>query len=214
LTYILIGPGEPTPATQRAELASLIARRGCEHIREYQDKNYAAEPARRPGVRSLLAHARNGSIEAIAVWRLSFLFWDVRHLVRDLSSLLEQEIRFVSLREGIDTGGSTGEGFARLVKSLAQLEKDVRSEKIRIGLAQAAQAGTRIGRPSKALDTGRIRELRIGGASIRRIAKETGVSKSRIALVLRQPIPAGMDGQRNDSGSKAQAPLEGPQNAT
>jgi len=60
--------------------------------------------------------------------------------------------------------------------AVAELERNLIVERVRVGLGHARAKGKRLGRPKKSVDTAQITSLRAAGASWRTISRKMGVS--------------------------------------
>ena len=86
-------------------------------------------------------------------------------------------IEFVSLHEGVDTStpnGRLGRLIFGIFGSIAEFERELIRERVRSGIAVTRAQGKRIGRPSRHVDAGRVRELRALDRSWAQIAKQLG----------------------------------------
>lgn len=59
----------------------------------------------------------------------------------------ERGVEFISIRDNIDTSSPTGRFFFRMMASIAELERDITSERTKSGLAAARARGRKGGRP-------------------------------------------------------------------
>ncbi len=96
----------------------------------------------------------------------------------------------VSLRESIDLGSPVGRAVLQILGSIAELEKNLISERIRTALAvkkmTAAETGWTCGRKPLSQDVvDKVNALRAKGLSIRAISRELGIGKTSVERVLR-----------------------------
>jgi len=71
-----------------------------------------------------------------------------------------------------------------VIAAVAELERSLICERVVMGLQRAKAQGKRLGRPRVSVDPQRFRELRLEGLSLRVIAKQLGISHTKIAQVL------------------------------
>jgi DNA invertase Pin-like site-specific DNA recombinase len=76
----------------------------------------------------------------------------VRHFLEILDELNHLGVEFVSFRENIDTGGALGRAMIVIVGAIAELEKNLISERVRSGMRRARLEGRRIGRAPLNID--------------------------------------------------------------
>src|SRR6266480_4448354 len=66
--------------------------------------------------------------------RFDHLGRSVRHLVETLELLRHLDVKFISLREQIDTGSPLGQAVFTIIAAIAQLERSLIVERVRAGL--------------------------------------------------------------------------------
>jgi DNA invertase Pin-like site-specific DNA recombinase len=124
--------------------------------------------------------------DTLAVWRLDRLGRSVRDLIDLVDGLQQRGIEFRSLTENIDTGTSGGRLVFHIFAALAQMERELISERTKAGLAAAARRGRKGGRPA-VLTAEQVEgaiELRNTGSSISAIARTLGCSRDTISRAL------------------------------
>jgi DNA invertase Pin-like site-specific DNA recombinase len=89
-------------------------------------------------------------------------------------------IGFVSATEAIDTSLPSGELVSQIFGDIAQFERALIGERVKVGLGAARRKGKRIGRPPIRLLTSeermRIRKEHRSGKSLRKLAGIYGVT--------------------------------------
>lgn len=108
------------------------------------------------------------------VWKFDRFARSVSHLLRALEAFQALGIEFVSLTEGVDTSTPTGKMVFEVLGAVAELERSLIAERVRVGLSNARAKGKVLGRPKKGLDASRISSLRAAGHGWRAIAKQLG----------------------------------------
>jgi putative DNA-invertase from lambdoid prophage Rac len=83
-------------------------------------------------------------------------------------------VAFISLTEQVDTSTPLGQAMFTIISAMAQLERDVIRERVKLGLARARADGVRLGPPRVAVDLPRA--LLAEGRSLRMVAKTMGVA--------------------------------------
>jgi DNA invertase Pin-like site-specific DNA recombinase len=136
----------------------------------------------------LIDAARRREIDVVLVWRLDRWGRSLMDLVVTLKELTELGVGFVSLTEALDLTTPTGRAMAGMLAVFAEFEREILSERVRAGLAEARQNGQRLGRPTtaarKAAEVRKLfrqsiskseiaRRLEIGRTSVRRILAES-----------------------------------------
>ena len=103
------------------QLAELNAA-GVDPRRVFTDRLSDSAERVRAGLHAMLSYARSGdTVIVVAIDRLGRSAAEVTRTVADLT---ERGIRLRALKEGLDTGTSTGRVVAHILASLAQLDID------------------------------------------------------------------------------------------
>jgi DNA invertase Pin-like site-specific DNA recombinase len=158
---------------QEQPLRDLIAQRGWTNCGVYSDRVSGAKE-RRPGLDALMADARRGMFDVVAVWRFDRFARSVKQLVLALEEFKGLGIDFVSHQEALDTSTPMGKAMFTIVAAMAELERSLIRERVIAGLNYAEDNGTkpgkRVGRPRKIFRRDLVLELRSAGKSWREIA--------------------------------------------
>jgi len=130
----------------------------------------------RPGINDALSHMRKG--DTLVVWKLDRLGRSVKGLVELVTELEQREVHFKSLTDGIDTSTAAGQFFFHVMASLAQMERELITERTRAGLEAARKRGRVGGRKRQMTDSkiSAARKLLDSGASPKIVAHDLGVS--------------------------------------
>jgi DNA invertase Pin-like site-specific DNA recombinase len=132
----------------------------------------------RPELDHLLKALSEG--DAVIVYKLDRISRSTKHLIELAERFEEIGVHFISIRDNIDTSTAVGRFFFRTMASIAELERDIISERTKSGLEAARSRGRSGGRPSKnpkLVD----RALKLHDSKqykIKEITDMTGVSKS------------------------------------
>ena len=183
--YLRVSTDRQTIANQAAEVSRLAAARGYELV-VYEEVESAAKA--RPVLERLLADARTGRIQAVAVWALDRLH---RSMVGAIQTVLELDrlgVQVLSVREGwLDTSGPVRPLLVAIFGWVAELERARLIERTRAGLERARREGKRLGRPcASPLAVAAALAQVERGASIRAAAKAAGVSERTVRRSLRR----------------------------
>ncbi|MFE7064171.1 recombinase family protein [Sutcliffiella sp. NPDC057660] len=132
----------------------------------------------RPELEQLLKAISEG--DSVVVYKLDRISRSTKHLIELAETFEEKKVSFISIQDSIDTSTAMGRFFFRTMASIAELERDIISERTKSGLQSARMRGRNGGRPSK--DTKLVeRALKLHSSkqySIKEITDMTGVSKS------------------------------------
>jgi DNA invertase Pin-like site-specific DNA recombinase len=169
---------------QTRELEQFAQARGWSLADSYLDIGISGAKDKRPELDRLMADAHKRKFDVIAVWKFDRFARSVSHLLRALETFNALGIAFVSLSEQMDTTTPTGKMVFTVLGAVAELERSLIAERVRAGLRNARAKGKTLGRPRSVLDNARISRLRAGGASLRKIAGELGVSPALVHKTL------------------------------
>src|SRR5262245_11302648 len=136
------------------ELRQLAARRGWAVVSEYTDV-ISGTTTRRPGLDRLLADAHAARIDVVAVWKLDRLGRSLVHMVQVIDELLGNGIHMVSATEPhMDSTTPQGRLLRNIFASVAEYERELIRERVRVGQARARAKGVRFGRRPRLVDIG------------------------------------------------------------
>jgi len=185
--------GRQSLENQRLALQAFAARRGWQIAAEYSDEESGATPAaKRPGLAALLDDAMDGSFDTVLAFSLSRLSrGGAGETILLLQRLEHLGVAFVSATEEfISTAGPFGPACVAIMATLAQIEREQLSERVRAGLVRARARGKICHRPRRRIDLTVIEALRRAGKTIAQIAQETGASQSTITRRLKEIQPS------------------------
>lgn len=134
----------------------------------------------RPALNEMIKMLRSG--DQVVVYKLDRISRSTKHLI-ELTELFEEKgVEFISIKDNIDTSTATGRFFFRMMASIAELERDIISERTKAGLSSARARGKVGGRPktpSESIKTA-LKMYHSKDYSISEIVKATGVSQSTL----------------------------------
>jgi len=177
--YVRVSTGEQNADLQVNELTEYAAFRKWQTVETYADKMSGAKD-RRPALDRLMADAKRGKFDAVAVWRFDRFARSTSHLLRALEEFAALGIDFVSLKESIDTSTPMGKMVFTVLAAVAELERSTIRERVLAGQRAAKRRGVRFGRPCVEVDTARALKLRREGLSWRDVSAEIGVPKDTL----------------------------------
>jgi DNA invertase Pin-like site-specific DNA recombinase len=132
-----------------------------------------------------------GSASTLVCWRLDRLGRTTRGLSALFAELIERNIGFYSLREGIDLSTPAGRLMAHVLASAAQYETELRAERVLAGQAAAkaqgkrwggSKKGRRISVTSEQIDM--VRWMTSEGHTVAGMARATRLSRPTIYSIL------------------------------
>ena len=184
--YCRVSTSDQSTAMQRLDLRRYCKERGWRMV-EYVDIASGGKD-RRPGLDDMMADARKKKFDVVMVWRFDRFARSTKHLLKALEEFRHLGIDFISYQENIDTGSPMGQAMFTIISAVAELERNIISERVKGGMRRAKAAGKKIGRPSVAVALqAQLRYIAQQGKvlkSIRALAADLGVSKSAVHKAL------------------------------
>ena len=146
-------------------------------IGEYLDQ-VSGRKANRPQFQQALEDARRRKYDVL-------LFWSMDRISREgalktlqaLNALTQYGVKYRSLQEAyIDTLGPFGDAVIGLIATVAKMEAERTSARVRAGLARVRANGVELGRRRIIVNKVKLAEMKAQGMSLREIADLTGIS--------------------------------------
>lgn len=130
---------------QRAKIAAYCALQDLELVSIIEDAGKSGKNLNRDGVQELMSKVRRKEIAAVVVYKLDRLSRRVLDTLNIIEALEKTAITFHSLNEKIDTGTAMGRFFLNITASLAQMERDMISERTKDALQMKIANNERAG---------------------------------------------------------------------
>lgn len=180
------------PESQLLQLRHYAESRGWEITGEFVDRASAVNLRGRVAWKELLGLAGRRRVDTILVWRLDRAFRSMVHLSTTIEQLRASGVALVSLSEPwVNTADSSpmSDLIRNILGSVAEFERGLISERVRMGLERARKQGRTLGRPAKV--NGNLEALRplivAGSLSMSAAARQLGVNPSTVSRALRKP---------------------------
>jgi DNA invertase Pin-like site-specific DNA recombinase len=185
--YARVSTDEQSAEAQIRDLRRYAGQREWGVVGEFVDEGVSGAKRQRDGLDALMAGARRRDFDIVLVWRFDRFARSSRHLVDALETFRSLGVQFVSFQEQIDTGSPMGEAMFTIIAAMAQLERNLIRERVKMGLRNAREKGQRLGRPNQwgEEELQRVADLRREGKSIRSISTELGIPKTTVGRHLK-----------------------------
>jgi len=179
--YARVSTTDQSTESQLLDLRRYVSDRGWNIFKEYCDNGISGTKDSRPALNQLMNDARKRKVDVILVWRFDRFARSTRHLINALEEFKNLGIDFVSYQENIDTSSPLGAAIFTIISAVAQLERDIISERVKAGLRRAKENGKQLGRPRGCtIDTELAQELREQGLTMEKIAEEMSTSPATV----------------------------------
>jgi len=178
--YARVSTDEQTTENQVFELEKVAKRMGWTVTEVYADTISGAK-SKRPQLDKLMQAIMRKEIDMVMVWSVDRLGRSLQHLTTLLSDIHSKGVELYLHQQGIDTTTPSGKMMFQLCGVFAEFERSLIRERVLAGLERARSQGKRLGRPPvPPITVTKIKRLREEGLSLRKIAKQVGLSTSKV----------------------------------
>ncbi len=180
--YLRVSTTEQTGGMESQErvLRQYCEQNGITNVEFFSDHGISGTKSSRPALDRMMAGVESGEIGTVIVYSFSRFARSTTHLLNALQIFKRKGVQFISLTEKIDTSTAVGIAIFSILASISQLERDLISDRVKIGLANARAKGRLIGR-KKMRDSDLIRKLLKAGMSYRNISTVARVSHGSVS---------------------------------
>jgi len=192
-TYARVSTADKTQdnANQILAMDQLIAKRGWEVYKRYQDHESGGKSTRQ-GFKQMMEDARRGKFDLLVFWSLDrFSREGTYETLEHLKRLDSHGVKFLSVQEEyLETLGPWGDAVIGLLACIAKLERTRMSERVKAGMARAKAQGKIMGRPKRDIDMKALTRLVRDNWSISEMAEAFGVGRATIVRRKREIMEA------------------------
>ena len=174
---------DQTTENQLRELTDYCDRMGFEIVKVYEDEVSGAKTReKRPAYNEMCQDAFLKKFDTIIGWDVSRFGRSMKEFVSFLSDMDDKDIGVIAVKNGLDTGSSSGRMMMKLIGVLEEWNREMLIERTNAGLARTVANGTKLGRKSVLTPSikNRILDLKDNGLSIRKIADEVGINRGAV----------------------------------
>jgi DNA invertase Pin-like site-specific DNA recombinase len=186
--YARVSTKDQSVDMQLHDLERYARERGFVIFGIYKDNGVSGTKETRPALSELMNDAKKRKFDTVLVWRFDRFARSTKHLVTALYEFRNLGIDFISYQENIDTSSPLGEAIFTIISAMSKLERDIIAERVKGGLRKARANGKQLGRPTGNIDIDKVIEYKEQGRSIREIAKEMGIHRSKVERTLKQGV--------------------------
>lgn len=127
--------------TQEERLKQYCKAREFSVYKLYKDEGISAKDKNRPALEALLKDAEDKKFNIVVFTRLDRITRSLQDLLFLVSYFEKQDIKLLSLNENINTEGPMGRFMLNLLGALAQLEREIDSERVSTDMHYRAEKG-------------------------------------------------------------------------
>jgi DNA invertase Pin-like site-specific DNA recombinase len=103
--------------------------------------SFTGTTLQRPAMHDVEEAIRAGKVDTLVVWRLDRLGRTAGQTINFLDDLAGAGVRFVSVRDAVDTSTASGRLLRTILAGFAEYEREVISERVKAGIRRAKAAG-------------------------------------------------------------------------
>jgi DNA invertase Pin-like site-specific DNA recombinase len=137
----------------------------------------------------MMDEVREGTVDVVLTWKIDRLARSLNHLAQIIAELQTHKVALVCPSQGIDTTDSNpcAEFQINILAAVAQFERELIIERVKVGIAAARQRGVRLGRPGKQRkQIDHIKSLFFGGQNATTISRNLKIPYSTVTEVIRE----------------------------
>jgi len=140
--YARVSTEEQNPQIQIDELKTISFQQNYMVFDVYVDKASGTKDSR-PELNRMMFDMRNGLFDTIVIYKLDRLGRSLKHLITICEELHKKNITLVVTSQGIDTSTATGKLLFNILGSVAEFERELISERTKLGQKNAKNIGKR-----------------------------------------------------------------------
>ena len=216
--YVRVSTTGQDVRSQEPDLRAWVKAQGrSARVAWYRD-TFSGRTFDRPGMGKLEADIKAGRLGTLVVWRLDRLGRTAGETIVFLDRLHDAGVRFVSIRDGVDTSSASGRLLRTILAGFAEYEREVISERIKAGVQRAKKEGKSWGgkKPGQhhRLTPEKLKALRgllATGTKKAAIARQLGISEATVYRAVKlletekggatgRPRPRALNGRANYGG--------------
>jgi DNA invertase Pin-like site-specific DNA recombinase len=185
--YLRVSTDEQTIDNQQLALEEIAqAHSDWQVVASYTDEGISGSKGRnrRPGFDRLVKDAIRRKFDLVAAVSVDRLGRSLQDLVGFLAEIRSAGVDLYLHKQAIDTSTPAGKALFQMIGVFSEFEVEMIRERTRAGLVRARAAGKQLGRPRLIAEkAAAIRQAIKDGVSIRRAARDVGVSVSSVQRI-------------------------------
>ena len=135
---------------QLEKLEAYAKAKGWRIYDRYVDDGYTGREVDRPAYREMMRDIEYWDV--LLTLKIDRVHRNLRNFLEMFDILQRKNKHFATVYENVDTSSAMGRFFIKLIASIAELESEQISERVRLAMEQAKKQGYHVGRPPKLFD--------------------------------------------------------------
>jgi len=140
--YARVSTEEQNPENQVKELKIVSSQQNYMIYDVYVDK-VSGSKSTRPELMRLMKDAKDKRFDVVLCWKLDRLGRSLQHLIKLVNYFRQWQIDFICTTQHIDTTTPSGKLVFHIMAALAEFERELISERTKLGLKNAKNVGKR-----------------------------------------------------------------------
>jgi len=140
--YARVSKDEQDPMHQVKALKTRASELNYRVHKIYIDK-ISGSKSSRPALMELMKDGHERKFDIVIVWKLDRLGRSLGHLIKLINYFRDWDIDFICTSQSIDTTSSSGKFIFHVMGAMAEFEKDLISERTKLGIKNAKNVGKR-----------------------------------------------------------------------
>ena len=179
--YSRVSTDKQTTENQTRELLAVAERNDWTVEAVYSDVISGAKD-KRPELDTLMTSVLRREIDIVLIWDISRLGRSLQHLLQLIEEFHSKRVDVYFHQQKIDTTTPAGKMCFSICGAVAEWERGMVQERIKLGLERARSQGKKLGRPTvPARKATKVKQLREIGMSFRKIANEVGLHRKTVS---------------------------------
>lgn len=167
-------------------------------VAEYTESRSGKLGAHRPQWEQLRKDARARKFDCVAVWAIDRMGRSVLAISDAVQEFIALKIKLLVVKDNFDVEDPSGRFMATILAGMAELERDMNSQRTKVGLDGARARGVRLGRAWSKIPAAGIRQVIAGERTAADLARELGLAATTVRNRVRtaKKDPASIGGPR------------------
>jgi site-specific DNA recombinase len=157
--YLRVSTLDQTTLNQEIELREYCRRNYIDIFEIYKDEGVSGSKTSRPELDKMLKDMRDKRFDSVVVWKFDRLGRSTAHLLQVLEEMKNKGIVLIATSQNIDTSTPMGKFFFTILSGFAEMEREMITERIKLGLQRRKKQGKLLGRQKGAKDKGQRKRL-------------------------------------------------------
>jgi len=140
--YVRVSTSEQNPEKQKDELLEFCKNKKYDVFKIYSDI-ISGSKSSRPSLNEMMQDAYNKKFDAVLIWKLDRLGRSLQHLVDIVNKFKLWDVGLICKTQDIDTTTPNGKLIFHIFAAVAEFERELISERTKLGLKKAKNVGKR-----------------------------------------------------------------------